>query len=102
MDTDRFSRFKNTPPIMYDGKLTYGSWVKPSWLVTRPDQKNIKSLIVSPAQEGRVGALSQSIYGTPYLMWVLLAFNNVQNPMRWPKAGTMVEYPIPEIVLPEL
>lgn len=102
LDKSQYSRFKTTNVVTHKGALTYGAWNRPSWLIQRPNDNQIGKHVVLPSQEGRPGIIARSIYGSQYLYWVLLAFNDVQNPMGWPKAGVVIEYPIPELVLPTL
>jgi hypothetical protein len=102
MDLDTFSRFKKTPPIIVEGKETYGRWVSFSFLKERPDEENIGVFRVTSALEGRPDLISNQIYSTPLLDWVLIAFNKVRDPLNWPRTGDMIEYPVDAIVLPEL
>lgn len=102
MRLDEFSRFKRTPPTIVDGKETYGRWVKFSFLKIRPAEEFINVFQVTSALEGRPDLISQRVYGTPLLDWVLIAFNGVRDPLNWPRAGDIIEYPSDLIVLPEL
>ncbi len=102
MDLDEFSRFKQTPPLIYDGVATFGRWVPLSFLTTRPAEENINVFKITPALEGRPDLIANQVYNTPLLDWVLIAFNKVRNPLNWPKVGTTIEYPLDTIVLPEL
>lgn len=99
---DSFSRFKKTPPTIVDGKETYGRWVDFQFLRERPDEEFIKVFQVTNPVEGRPDLISQAVYGTPLLDWVLIAFNKVRDPFNWPRAGEAIEYPADVIVLPEL
>lgn len=102
MDLDEFSRFKRTPPTIVDGKETYGRWVSFPFLTERPDEDFIRVFQVTSALEGRPDLISQQIYSTPLLDWVLIAFNGVRDPLNWPRSGDLIEYPVDIIVLPEL
>lgn len=102
MPLDEFSRFRTTPPTVVDGKETYGPWVRPSFLVTRPPEESIRVFKVTNALEGRPDSISNIVYGTPALFWVLIAFNKVIDPLNWPKAGDVIEYPSDTVVLPQL
>lgn len=102
MKLDEFSRFKRTPPVIVEGKETYGRWVMPGFLKTRPDESFIRVFQVTSALEGRPDLISFQVYSTPLLDWVLIAFNGVRDPLNWPRAGEMIEYPSDVIVLPEL
>jgi hypothetical protein len=96
------SRFRTTPPLIYNGMVTYGRWKLPSFLVNRPANNLIGIFRVTPAVEGRPDLISNQVYGTPQLDWVLIAFNNVRETLNWPKAGDTIEYPVDTVVLPEL
>lgn len=102
MDLDDFSRFKRTPPTIIDGKETYGRWVPPNFLKTRPTDENIGIFRVTSAMEGRPDLIAFKVYGTPLLDWVLIAFNGVRDPLNWPRAGDSIEYPVDTVVLPAL
>lgn len=97
-----YSRFKNTPEIVVDGKVTYGRWVPPSFIRERPDDSVINRFKVTTETEGRPDEISYAVYGTSRLDWVIIAFNDIHNPMGWPKAGDIIEYPDESIVFPEI
>ena len=99
---DQFSRFNNTERIIIDGVETYGTWNQPSFLKKRPQDDQIGVFRVTSALEGRPDLISNNLYGTPVLDWVLISFNGVSNTMNWPKAGDTIEYPLDSVVLPEL
>jgi hypothetical protein len=96
------NRYNNTPFIIVDGNKTRGSWSQPSWLKSRPEPKNIGRLVVSSQYEGRPDLIAKLIYNNSELDWVLLAFNNVDNPFGWPRTGLVIEYPSENLVFPEL
>lgn len=102
MKLDEFSRFKRTPPTIVEGKETYGRWVVPTFLKVRPAEEYIRVFQVTSALEGRPDLISNAVYSTPLLDWVLIAFNGVRDPLNWPRAGDLIEYPVDTIVLPEL
>ena len=102
MALDEFSRFSRTAPTIIDGKETYGRWVQPSFLLNRPSDENIGIFRVTNALEGRPDLISNQVYGTPLLDWVLIAFNGVRDPLNWPRAGDSIEYPLDTVVLPTL
>lgn len=99
---DQFSRFSRTPRIIVDGKETYGSWVQPSFLKNRPSDDQIQTFRVTSAMEGRPDLIANAVYGTPLLDWVIISFNKVRNTLNWPAAGDLIEYPIDDLVIPEL
>lgn len=98
------SRFKRTEAILTpEGLETFGLLTKFRFLIRENlDTNQIQRLVVSSEQEGRVDILATAIYGDPRLHWVLILFNNIENPFGWPKNGQIIEFPDPTIVLPEL
>jgi len=94
--------------IITDGHETFGRWKSYSFLKERPADENIGVFRVTSAVEGRPDLISQQVYGTPLLDWVLIAFNNTidnqsaRNALNWPRAGDLVEYPVESIVVPEV
>jgi len=99
---DQFSRFNQSTPIIVDGVETFGTWTEPSFIRTRPEEDQIGVFRVTSAIKGRPDLISNQLYGTPLLDWVLISFNNARRALNWPKAGDSIEYPLDTIVLPEL
>jgi len=99
---DDFSRFRQTELIIVDGKETYGPWVAPAFLKERPPEDKIGVFKVTSAVEGRPDLISNAVYGTPLLDWVIISFNKVRNTLNWPRTGDLVEYPLDSVVLPEI
>lgn len=106
---NNYSRFNKTPAIVFDNQETFGAWEKYSWLKERPADKYITTMLVSNQYEGRPDLLSNIIYGTPLLDWVLLSFNAIHNNdkearniLNWPKSGQVIIYPQDIIVFPEV
>lgn len=104
-----FSRFRQTPETIINGVDTYGPWVQPSWLKTRPSENLIGVFQVSNAVEGRPDLISDELYGTSLLDWVLISFNAIHNNdtrarmgLNWPKAGDVIIYPVDSLVFTEL
>jgi hypothetical protein len=97
-----FSRFSRTEMIIVEGNETFGRWKSFSFLKERPADNNIGVFQVTSAVEGRPDLISQQIYGTPLLDWVLIAFNNARAAINWPRTGDLVEYPVESIVVPEI
>lgn len=97
-----FSRFSRTEMIIVDGVETFGRWKQYPFLKERPAEENIEVFQVTSATEGRPDLISQQIYGTPLLDWVLIAFNNARNTLNWPKTGDVIEYPVESVVVPEV
>ncbi len=101
-ELNSLSRLKTTEPIITDGIETFGRWNMPSFLKIRPSDNNIQIFRVTPALEGRPDLISNQVYGTPFLDWVVIAFNGPNDVLNWPKAGDVIEIPSEDIVLPEL
>lgn len=99
---DELSRLKTTSLTIVDGKETYGRWASFKFLKERPPEEQINVFQVTSALEGRPDLISQQVYNTPLLDWVLIAFNNVRETLNWPRTGDIIEYPSDEIVLPQL
>lgn len=96
------SRFSSTEMVIIEGNETYGRWNMPSFLKEQPDDSDIGIFKVTASTECRPDLISQEIYGTPLLDWVLISFNNVRNVLNWPKSGDLIEYPVESIVIPEV
>ena len=104
---DSGSRFQSTEKLFYkplDGKatVTYGMWVPPSFLTRTLDSKSVGNYQVISGYDGRPDYVSSVLYGTPYLDWVLIAFNKAQDVVNWPAVGTIIQYPLPQVVFAEI
>lgn len=99
---DEYSRFTTTSLVIYKGEETFGKWGSYNFLKVRPAEEYISTIIVSPELEGRPDLISQQLYGTPKLDWVLIAFNAPKDVLNWPRTGQAIEYPAEELVVPEL
>jgi hypothetical protein len=97
---DDFSRFFQTEAVIVDGNETFGAWKPPSFVKVRPAEDKIRRFRVISDTEGRPDKIAYVLYGTPLLDWVLISFNKVRDPLNWPKAGDIIEYPIESIVFP--
>lgn len=107
-DLGEYSRLKTTDEIIVDGKETLGAWDRPSFLVEKPSDEFIATFTVSSALEGRPDLISNQVYGTPLLDWVIISFNAVYNDngardvLNWPKSGDIITYPVDSVVFPEV
>lgn len=97
---DDFSRLFQTPKTVVDGNETFGVWNPPSFIKIRPDENRINRYVVTNATEGRPDNISNILYGTPFLDWVLISFNKIRDPLNWPRAGEIIEYPDESLVFP--
>jgi len=99
---DDFSRFSKTQVVFVEGNETFGRWVPYSFLEQRPAEEDIGVFQVTTATEGRPDLISNALYGTPLLDWVLIAFNNATEVLNWPRTGDNIEYPLQNVVFPEI
>jgi hypothetical protein len=108
-DLDNLSRLIKTQRIIFKGHETFGSWSSFPWLDRRPEDNQISNFYVTSALEGRPDLIANQIYGSPLLDWVLIAFNSrisnddtAKQTLRWPKAGQIIEFPNPNLVMSSL
>jgi hypothetical protein len=94
-----YSRLIFTQPVIFDGKLTYGTWKRPNFLVNPIPKEFERTLRVTAQYEGRCDNLAQDLYGISALDWVFPAYNNAVEVLNWPRAGTIIKYPDVTIVL---
>lgn len=104
-----FSRFNGTERTIIRGNETFGAWAQQSWLKVKPDDRFIKVFQVDNRYDGRPDLISDDVYNTPLLSWVLIAFNAIhyndklaRSAFRWPRSGSTIYYPSDVIVIPEL
>ncbi len=96
---DSHSRFLRTPEIIYEGHETFDVWNQHRFLKEEVDSG---VFTVSSQYAGRPDKISKILYGTSYLEWVLIAFNNPPEPLGWPKSGETIRYPIESEVYPSI
>jgi hypothetical protein len=101
-DLGYFSRFQTTESILVDGKKTLGTWDPPNFIKEKPDKEFVLTYHVTSKTEGRPDLISNAVYGTSDLSWVIIAFNKPRNTLNWPKTGDTIEYPTQSIVMMEL
>lgn len=103
MDTFGYrSRYRTTPAMLFDGVETMGVWGQPSYLRQRPSQNLIRKYYVTSAVEGRPDLIANSVYGSPELGWVVIAFNRPSEILNWPRAGDVIEIVDRQLVYGEL
>ncbi len=100
--TDVYSRFATTPTIFVDGHEVYGAWNRPALLQRKLEENEVIRYSVTKSVEGRPDLISQEIYGTTSLDWVIISYNNARNVLNWPKVGDTLVLPIPTLVSSEL
>jgi hypothetical protein len=102
MELDDYSRFTKTEKVIVDGNETFGRWSSYTFLTEQLPSYEIGNYKVGPSTENRPDMISNVIYGTPLLDWVLIAFNQVTDVLNWPKSGTIIKYPVESVVMPEI
>ena len=100
MAISSFSRFVDTEQIIVSGKETFGLWHVPNF-INRDflSDSQVGSLNIKADLAGRPDLISNKLYGTPYLFWVIIMFNKPQNPLNWPQSGSVIRFPVKSIVL---
>lgn len=103
------TRYSNAQDIYYKGRETKGRLRDYSWLVIKPNDREIYTFKVTTQTAGAPRRIAQQVYGDHDLYWVLVSFNNrwYKDPgalqvMNWPVAGQVVYYPSRMIILPTL
>lgn len=104
-----YSRLDKTDMVIVDGHETKGLWNTPSWLLEKPADSLIFTFNVDNKFEGRPDLISNQIYNTPFLDWVLIAFNakfyassGARKVLNWPRAGDIIKYPASSVVFPDV
>jgi len=88
-----FSRFKNTEHVRVDGVETFGRWKRPPAL-EQLDINQVIKLQVTSDLEGRPDLIANEYYYSPYYDWIIIMYNNPENPVGWPKTGEIIDIPI--------
>jgi hypothetical protein len=93
---DPGSRFQFTPTVLATtptGEIveTFGVWKKPSFLKTRPNEDVIGKFQVTTAEAGKPDIIATRLYGSPYLDWIIIAFNKTTDVLNWPQPGAIIE-----------
>jgi len=96
------SRFKSTPNIIFDGVITKSSWQKLTILKSEPDPADYTTYTVKSIMEGRPDLISDDVYRTPMLDWVIITYNRANEVFNWPKTGQIIKIPKQELFMPEL
>ena len=96
------SRFKLTDTNIYQSRVTKSSWRKPEIFKREIRVEDYYSLTVTNDLENRPDKISNVVYRTPHLDWVIIAYNQVPELFAWPKTGEIIKIPKPELFMPEL
>lgn len=93
------SRFRTTEPIIKDGKETFGRWSRPAFMDAEliGENRTIK-FHVTQKYAGKAWMIANDVYGSPFLEWVVIMFNRPKNPLNWPRAGSVITLPNPNLV----
>lgn len=100
--TNDFTRFLDTQTILFNGVETFGKWQRPSILKRQLDESEIQYIAVTNANQGRPDLISLELYGTTFLDWLIIAFNNPRSTLNWPRTGDVIVVPRQAIALAEL
>jgi len=102
IDIPPYSRFINTETVNLGGFESFGVWNVPNFLKQSllADQEVV--IKITAAYEGRLDLIAHELYGTPFLDWVIIAYNNILEPLNWPRAGTVIKIPVRSVILDQL
>jgi len=97
-----YSRFQSTRTVLQDGEEVWGAWNQPFFIAEKLPQNQQMAVRIGSDREGRPDLISQDLYGTTKLDWMLIAFNNAIAVFNWPRSGTVISAPLSDIVLGEV
>jgi len=98
-----YSRFGVSEPIIVDNQETFGLLTRYSFLdASNLEDEEIGRFEVRPPFHERPDLISNQIYNVPSLHWVIILFNNPRQTLNWPPNGTVIRYPLPEVVYAEV
>jgi len=98
-----YSRFGISEAIIVENKETFGLLTRYSFL--DPDNlepEQIARLEIRPPLNERPDLIADQVYGIPHLHWVIILFNNPRETLNWPLNGTVIRYPVPDVVFAEV
>lgn len=98
-ETQTYSRFSQTEPILFDGCETYGRWNNP---LSSAIYDSLIVVVVDARYAGRPDIIADVLYGDSSLDWALIAVNNVTETLNWPSAGSTIKAPNPSVMTGEL
>jgi hypothetical protein len=96
------SRFKLTDTIIYQGHITKSSWRRPDILKREVRIDDYYTFTVTNDLEFRPDKISNLVYQTSHLDWLIIAYNQAPEPFAWPLTGQIIKIPKPELFMPEL
>lgn len=101
-DVYPYSRFIKTSTTTFRNVETYDVWVRPSFLTKTLGNDEIGVFTVEAQYEGRPDNIAYLLYGDHLLDWVIIAFNNATDVLNWPQAGSVIKYPLINVIVREL
>ena len=87
----RNARFNDSMPIIVDGKETFGMWKKQAFL-SEPYEETV-DYVVDNTRAGRPDLISNDVYGTSDLYWVVIAAMRPMVTTNWPSTGDVLHLP---------
>jgi hypothetical protein len=99
LDLSVFSRFRTTPPTIFDGEQSFGVWVRPAVLTDKLSQEDLEIVQVTTDLEGRPDKIAESLYGASELDWLVIAFCQAHEVFGWPHAGDILSLPHRRLVM---
>ena len=95
------SRFRVTDIINKYGEETFGLWKKNNFLTREYLDEDLITFVVDGRFVGRPDLISEEVYSTPELYWVVIGYMKPLNPVNWPEIGTVLRLPPRSVVLSE-
>jgi len=100
---DTYSRFNTTDIITLDNNVkAYSMWRKPSLLEREYNDDEVFYYQVQNNEAAKPHIISNNVYGTTLLDWLIIAFNLRHDVFGWPKAGTIIKLIKPIVVSEEI
>lgn len=101
IEKEPLNRFNLSDPIVFNDVETFGLLTKYPFLnAANLEDSQIQTITVTQEMAGNPPMISNKLYRTPMLDWVIVLFNKPLNPVNWPQTGSIIRAPIAEVVLP--
>lgn len=101
LEKEPLNRFNLSDPILFNNVETFGLLTKYPFLdAANLEDSQIQTIAVTQEMSNNPPIISNILYGTPMLDWVIVLFNKPLNPVNWPKTGSIIRAPIADVVLP--
>lgn len=100
---DSLSRFRTQEPVVFNGNETFGLYDRPRFL-NRDElsEDEIFQFKTQPQHAGRPDMIALDAYGSQFLDWVVILFNNPRNTLGFPANNAVIDLPVRQIVLGEI